>query len=210
VKRKIGIGLIIILNSLFIYVLIFFAILDFGLIVAEFGIDRGREVANFTTYEILEKLLFFSIIVISLNYFLLRKLIVNNHPFFTSLAITSFGIMVFVPFLIYARSNFLDNQISVTYLSDYLDKKTIKDFYIIQKEDTLHVEKKDQFLNEIGYAKYQQVVWKFQKNTKLLIKHNDGSTEIIFTNGQLFGEYKGKYFRTDKNVISRFTENYLK
>lgn len=208
-KRKIGIGLIIILNSLFIYVLIFFAILDFGLIVAEFGIDRGREVASLTTYNILEMLFFLSTIVILLNYFLLRKLIVNKHPFFTSLAITTFGIIVFIPFLIYARSNFLDYQISVTFLSDYLDKKTIEDVYIIQKEDTLHVNKKDQFLNEIGYASYQQGLWKFQKNTKLLIKHHDGSTEIIFTNGQLFGDYKGKYFRTDKNVLSRFTENDL-
>ncbi len=195
---------------MFIYVLIFFAIFGFGIIVASFGIDRGSEVVNVTTYQILEKLLFFSIIVLLLNYFLLRKMIVNKRPFFTSLAITTFGIIVFIPFLIYARSNFLDHQIRVTYLSDYLDKKTIKDVYIIQKEDTLHVEKKDQFLNEIGYANYQQGVWKFQKKVKLLIKHIDGSTEIIFTNGQLFGEYKGKYFRTDKNVISRFAENDLK
>ena len=205
-RRKIGIGLLIILNLTFIYVIIMGAILSYGIIVAPLGQDRGLEIANLTTNEILIKLSVISIVVLFINYFLTRKMIRNNRPFLTSLTVTVIGIIVFIPFLLSARQSFLDNQNGTTQLQHYLDRQTISEAQIITHTDTIQVEQLDDFIREIGFAKYKRGPWKYAKTIKLMFKRTDGSKDSIFTNGQMFGAYKGKYFSTDQNVIDKYID----
>ena len=77
-KRKISIGLLVILNLSFIYVIIIGAVLSFGLIVAPLGEEKGLEFANQTTNGILIKLTVLSFIVFLINYFLTKKMILTK------------------------------------------------------------------------------------------------------------------------------------
>ncbi|MBM3454959.1 MAG: hypothetical protein FJX80_07405 [Bacteroidetes bacterium] len=205
-RRKIGIGLLIILNLTFIYVVIMGAILSYGIIVAPLGQDRGLEIANLTTNDILIKLYVISTAVLLINYFLTRKMIVNKRPFLTSLTITVIGIVVFIPFFLSARQSFLDYQNGTTQLQHYLDRQTITEAQIITDTDTIQVEQLDDFISDIGFAKYKRGPWKYAKTIKLMFKRTDGSKDSLFTNGQMFGAYKGKYFSTDQNVIDKYID----
>jgi hypothetical protein len=205
-RRKIGIGLLIIINLTFIYVIIMGAILSYGLIVAPLGQDRGLEIANLTTNEILIKLSIVSMIVFLTNYFLTKKMIANKNPFLSSLTVTLIGIIVFIPFFLTARQSFLDYQNGTTQLQYYLDRQSITEFKIITHTGTIQVEQLDDFIRDIGFAKYKRGPWKYAKQIKLMFKRTDGSKDSIFTNGQMFGAYKGKYFSTDQNVIDKYLD----
>lgn len=205
-RRKIGIGLLIILNLTFIYVLIIGAILGFGLIVAPLGQDRGIEIANLTTNDILTKLTNMSIVVLLINYFLTKKMVANKKPFLLSLTITVIGIIVFIPFFISARQSFLVYQNGTTQLQHYLEGQTITKAQIITQYDTVQVEQLDEFIRDIGYANYKRGPWKYVKKIKLMFKRTDGSIDSIYTNGQMFGAYKGKFFSTDQNVIDKYLD----
>jgi hypothetical protein len=172
-RRKIGIGLLIILNLTFIYVIIMGAILTYGLIVAPVGQDRGLEIANLTTNDILIKLAIVSMIVLLINYFLSKKMIVNKKPFLTSLTVTVIGIIVFVPFFLSARQSLLDYQNGTTQLQHYLDRQTITEAQIITHTDTIQVEQLDDFIRDIGFAKYKRGPWKYAKKIKLMFKRTD-------------------------------------
>lgn len=203
-KRKIGIGLLIILNLTFIYVMLMGAGLTFGLIVAPLGQDKAHEIANTATNDILIKLTIVSLITFLINYFLAKKMIVNKKPFLTSLTVTVIGVIVFMPFFLSSRQSFLDYQNGITQLQHYLDIQTITESQIITDSDTIQVEKLDDFIRDIGSAKYKKGPWKYAKTIKLIFTRTDGSKDSIFTNGQMFGAYKGKYFSTDQNVIDKY------
>jgi hypothetical protein len=113
-KQKIGIGLLIILNLTFIYVIVMGAMVRFALIVAPLGQDKGLEVASRTTNDILINLSIISVVVLLINYLLTKKLIRIKRPFFMSLAITFIGIIVFIPFFLSARQSFLNYQNGTT------------------------------------------------------------------------------------------------
>ena len=183
------------------------AILSYGIIVAPLGQDRGLEIANLTTNDILVKLTVISIAVLLVNYFLTKKMIANKKPFFLSLTITVIGIIVFIPFFLSARQSFLDYQNETTQLQHYLDRQTITEAQIITHTDTIQVEQLGDFITDIGFAKYKRGPWKYAKTIKLIFKRTDGSKDSLFTNGQLFGAYKGKYFSTDQNVIDKYMPN---
>lgn len=180
------------------------AVLTYGLIVAPLGQDRGLEIANLTTKDILIKLTIVSIIVLFINYLLTKKMILNKKPFLTSLTVTVIGIIVFIPFFLSARQSFLDYQNGTTQLQHYLDSQAITEAQIITHIDTIQVEQLDDFITDIGFAKYKRGPWKYAKTIKLIFKRTDGSKDSLFTNGQMFGAYKGKYFSTDKNVIVKY------
>ena len=203
-KRNIGIGLLIILNLTFIVMIIFEARLAFGLIVAELGQDRGLEVANLITNDILTKLAVASILVLLANYFLTKKIIECKNSFLISGTVTVIGVILFIPFLLSAKQSFLDYQDGTTKLQQYIDRQTIKESQIITHTDTVSVEQLDDFIRDIGYAKYKRGPWKYGKKYKIMFKRTDGSADSIFTNGQMFGAYKGKYFSTDRNVIDKY------
>ena len=126
-KQKIGIGLLIILNLTFIYVIVIGAMIRFGLIVAPLGQDKGLELAIRTTNDILINLTIISVAVLLINYFLTKKVIGIKRPFLMSLTITLIGIIVFIPFFLSARQSFLNYQNGTTQLHHYLDSRTIAD-----------------------------------------------------------------------------------
>ena len=205
-KRKICIGLLVILNLTFIYVIIMGAVLSFGLIVAPLGHEKGLEVANQTTNDILIKLTVLSFIVFLINYFLTKKMILTKKPFLTSLIITVIGIIAFTPFFLSAKQSFLNYQNGTTQLQHFLDRQTITEIQVITHSDTIQIEQLDEFIADIGSAKYKRGLWKYAKKMKLIFKRIDGSKDSISTNGQMFGAYKGKYFSTDQNVINQYME----
>ncbi len=183
------------------------AALTFGLIVAPLGQDRGLEVATLTTNEILIKLCIASMLVLTINYFLTKKMIESKKPFLISLTVTVIGIIVFIPFFLSARQSFIDYQNGTTQLRHYLDRQTITGAQIITHSDTIQIEQLDDFIRDIGYAEYKSGPWKYAKKIKLVFKQTDGSKDSIFTNGQMFGPYKGKYFSTDRNIIDKYIDN---
>ncbi len=203
-RRKIGIGLLILINLTFIYVIVMGAIFSYGIIVGDLGEDRGLKVANLTTKHILIKLSVISIVVLLINYFLMKKMIENKRPFLTSLTLTVFGIIVFIPFFLSARQSFLDYQKGTTQLQHYLNRHTITEVQIFTHTDTIQIEQLDDFIRDIGFAKYKRGSWKYAKTIKLMFKRKNGSKDSLFTNGQMFGAYEGKYFSTDQNVIDKY------
>lgn len=182
------------------------AILSYGLIVGPLGQDRGLEIANHTTNDNLIKLALISTVVLLINYVLTKKVIVNRKPFLTSLIITLIGVIVFIPFCISARQSFLEYQNGTTQLQHYLNKQTISEAQIITHTDTIQVKQLEDFIIDISLARYKRGAWEYTKDIKLLFKRTDGSKDSIFTNGQMFGAYKGMYFLTDKNVIDKYID----
>lgn len=182
------------------------AILSYGIIVAPLGQGRGLEIANLTANDILVKLTVVSMVVLLINYFLTKKIIANKKPFLTGLIATVIGIIIFIPFFIFARQSFLEYQNGTTQLQHYLDRQTITEAQIVTHTDTIQVEQLDNFIKDIGFAKYKRGPWKYAKKIKLMFKRTDGSKDSIFTNGQMFGAYKEKYFSTDQNVIDKYLD----
>lgn len=111
-----------------------------------------------------------------------------------------------MPFFISARKSFLDYQNGTTQLQHYLNGRTITEAQIITNTDTIQVEKLDDFITNISFAKYKRGSWKYTKTVKLILKRTNGSKDSIFTNGQMFGAYKGKYFSTEQNVINKYID----
>lgn len=206
-KRGLGIGILIILNLTFIYVIIIGANLSFGFAEMPFGDQSGLKTLNYTTKIILIKLSPVAIAVLSINYILIKKMIGIRNPFLLSLTVTFIGIIVFVPFFLSARQSFINYQNGTKQLQDLLFKETIIEAHIITSRDTIKVEKLDDFLTDIGSAKYRRGIWKYAKKFKLMFKRSNGSIDSIFTNGQLFGGYKAKYFSTNTNIIEKYLDN---
>lgn len=182
------------------------AVLSFGFIVTPLGQEKGLEVANQMTNDILIKLTVLSIIVFLTNYFLTKKMILNKKPFLTSLIITVIDIIVFTPFFLSAKQSFLDYQNGTTQLQQFLDRQTITGVQVIIHSDTIRIEQLHEFITDIGSAKYKRGPLKYAKKMKLIFKRIDGSKDSISTNGQMFGAYKGKYFSTDQNVVDQYLE----
>jgi len=106
-KRNLGIGLLIILNLVFTYIIIWGTILSYGIIVAPI---TDVEVVNNVTKEVLTHLFLLSVVALALNYLLLRKLIVSKNPLKISLLIVLVSIIIFLPFFLNARHSLLDYQ----------------------------------------------------------------------------------------------------
>ena len=133
-------------------------------------------------------------------------MILTKKPFLTSLIITVIGIIAFTPFFLSAKQSFLNYQNGTTQLQHFLDRQTITEIQVITHSDTIQIEQLDEFIADIGSAKYKRGLWKYAKKMKLIFKRIDGSKDSISTNGQMFGAYKGKYFSTDQNVINQYME----
>lgn len=206
-KRKTGIALFIILNLAFIAVIIQAVALSYGVIVAPLGQERGLEVAGQITNAIVMRLSIFSVVMLLVNYFLIVKMIAGKKPFLTSMLSTAVGIIIFIPFFISARQSFIDYQNGTTMLYHYLEQQTISEASIITLTDTIKVKQRDNFIRDIALAKYKRGLWKYAKTMKIIFKRTDGSKDSLFTNGQMFGAYKGKYFFTDGNIMDKYLAN---
>jgi hypothetical protein len=86
------------------------AMMSFALIVAPLGHDKGFEVANRTTNDILINVSIASVLMLLVNYFLTKKMIGSKRPFLISFTIMLIGIIVFVPFFLSAKQSFLNYQ----------------------------------------------------------------------------------------------------
>jgi hypothetical protein len=109
-RRKIGIGLLILLNLTFTWIISLRAVLAFGLIVLPLEREIALEITKSTTQEVLIEITVFSGIVFLINFLLFKKLVLNKKPFLTSLILTLIGIVVIISFFISARQSFLDFQ----------------------------------------------------------------------------------------------------
>lgn len=204
-KRKIIIGLIIILNLTFVLTFIMIAIFGYGLIVAEVGIESGLEIAYQVSIKILIYLVVIGIIVTIANYFLFNKLKLNQKPILTSIFTTLAGIIIFTPFFLNAKQSFLNYQFNTTKLRHYLEYQEIEDAHIIfYSKDTVKVDQLNDFIEDIGSAKYKQGSWKYIKTINIILKMKNGLTENIYTDGEIFGAYKGKFFYSDKDIIKKY------
>ncbi len=106
-KRYAGIGILIILNLVFTYLIIWGAMLSYGIIVAPGG---DMEVTNNVTKEVLTQLFFISLIPLSINYLILRKMVLSNKPLILSFVIVLCAVLIFVPFFLSARQSLIDFQ----------------------------------------------------------------------------------------------------
>jgi hypothetical protein len=159
-KRKIGIALLIVLNLIFLFLIIGFAISSYGIIVQASGEVRGLVIANRTTTKIL---IFASIIVISavlINYIILKKLILNKKPFISSCIVTLICVLIFIPFLLSERQSFIEFQKSSNFLDDYYNRFEITKAFVITSADTIEIRNIKDFTFKIGCARFKSGVWK--------------------------------------------------
>lgn len=200
-KQKIGIGLLILLNVGFTYLLVIEARLYYGFI----SIPLGKEIklTTFTSYDstLIVGVTFWSIIAFLINYFLFKKMIMSKKSFLISFVITIIGVSISIPDSLSARESF--HKSSEIQLQNYLNKETINEVQIITNSDTIQVKEVNNFITDIGAVQYQRGIWKYAKKTKIMLRYTDGGLDSIYTTGRLF-EYEGKYFLTDKDIIEKY------
>jgi hypothetical protein len=203
-RRNIGIGLLVILNLTFVYTIVMGVTLIYRFIDVPSRQYSGDGIIDQTTKVILTAMTIVSIIIFTINYFLIKRIIEHSKPFLISLIVGVSSIIVITPYFISARQSVLDYQAGIVQLQHYLDQPTITAAQIIMNKDTIQIQQLDVFLNDIGLAKYRRGPWKFAKKIKLKFERTDGSNDSITTNGEMFGPYKGKYFRADQNVLEKY------
>lgn len=199
-KKKIGIGLIMLTNIAFLYLIIMMGILSFGLITAPLDIERGSEVLREVTSKDLYYLSIFSILNFLVTYIILLKLVENKYSIKISLIVTIIGIILFIPFFLSSRFSFINYIEGNTTLNKYIDEKNINEVRINNKQIT----DIDNFINDIGNAKYKKGVWKYAKKWKIILYYKNGTKDSLYSNGELFGAYKDKYFFMDENIIAKY------
>lgn len=178
--------------------------LSFGLIVVHLGPENALKVANKTTFEILIWVFVLGLFASGLNYLIVKTLVVNKKPLCTSLLLTGICIILFLPILFWGRQKFITYHNGSMQLKNYLDTSSISEAQIITHSDTILVDQLNNFLEDIGSAKYNRGLLKYGKTFKLKFKFVDGSIDSISTNGEIFGEYQGRVFIADSNVIVKY------
>lgn len=203
-KRKIGILLLILVNSLIIWIIVLGIIFSFGIVVQSFDFVRGPEIVNYIVSTLLLKFTLVFTLSILLNYLIIKILINARKPIVKSLIIALFEVLIFFPILISNRNNFIKNQLVSTSLNKYLDIGAVVQTFVISQKDTICINKQKEFLSKIGEAKSKRGIWKFGKKKKIVFIYRNGMKDSIYTNGNIFGEYKKLWFFTDYNVIDQF------
>lgn len=203
-KRKIGIALLIVLNLIFLFLTIGFAISSYGIIVQSAGEARGLIIVNRTTIKII---IFVSIITIStvlINYVILKKLILNKKPLISSCIFTMTVVLIFIPFLLSERQSFIEFQKSSDLIGHYYDRFDITKAIIITSRDTIEIKNINEFTFKISGAQYKSGLWKYMKTMKIIYIYKNGNKDTIPTNGQIYGPFKGKYFVSEQNEIEKY------
>jgi hypothetical protein len=199
-KRKIGIGFLIGLNFTFVLILIMLAI--FTYVLSESSLQEPA-----LTNDILLKAAVLSSFVCAVNYLLLHKIILIKKALLKSCLIVAMGIIVFSPFFISARQTLLNYQNKATQLQQYLNTQTIIGVQIITHTDTIKVSEVHSFVSHIDSATSLRWPVKYAKSIKLIFEHSNGQKDTLLTNGQIFGPYQGKFFKTEINVIDNYLRN---
>lgn len=205
-KRKIGFFLILLINCFHVLLIIYAAVLSFGLIVAPLGEIQGEVSSTEVSKDLFKFILISSIIILVLNYFLFKKLIHSKRSVTFSFLFVFIAVIIFIPFYLSALKSFINYQNGTTQLSHFIDKESITGINIVYYGDTTIVNNLNPFLNEIGTTKYQRGIWKYQKKYKILIDRNNSVKDSIMCNGEIFGPYKGRYFYTNNNFIEKYIQ----
>lgn len=203
-KRKLSITLLILLNLAFVYVAGLWVWLSYGLFVMDVGAERGMLIANEKTAEILMWLVPETIGLFLINSLICWKLIANKKPLFTGLAVTLSEALIIAGFLFYHRQSYINYQRNSTQLFHYFNKRVEVRAEIIKGTGIIEVHPLDEFLDDIGNAKYKPGIWKFSNSVKVILYLEDGTKDSIQSNGQIFGPYDGKYFSTEENVLEKY------
>ena len=206
-NRKTSIALFIIVYIALLYIIIAEAIVHYVLVVAPFKQYHELELADLITGSILIKLCILAIFVLLTNYFYTITIMANKKPFLTRLTITSLVIVVLSVLVFSTCQSFSDYRKATTQLQQYMNGQTITEAEIITKTDTIEVKQLHTFITDIGLAKYKDGPRKYFKTMKVLFTRTDGSKDSLYTNGQVFGSYHGKYFAADSNIMYKYLAN---
>ena len=151
--------------------------------------------------------LFSSLVLLAINFLIFKKMILSKRNLFNSFALIIIGILIFIPFYLNSKKSFVDYQNGTTKLGHFIEKNEIENIKVINQNDTIIIEDRDAFLNEIGRAKYKRGIWKYGKKYKILFEKNGIKKDSILSNGIMFGEFKNKYFEVEKDVIEKYFKN---
>lgn len=202
-KQKIGIALLILLNSGFIYLIMILVYLSYGLINGRSGL-KAVQTANHIGENIFTKVSVLSFLALFSNYLVFRFLIQNKKPILGSLITTLIGIMISIPFFFKERQSYIENQFNQVMLSDYVDSKTISKIQLLTPSDTVPVEYCEEFFQIIGNASYADGMWKYQRSMKIILWKTDGTKDSILSNGDLFELSNGKFFKAKENLVEKY------
>ncbi len=204
-KKKIfGILLLIIINLIFTYFICFYTVLSFGLIVAELGEIQGKVIETKITKEIFQFVSLLSIISVTINFLIFKKLILTKRNLLYSFVLIFVEIFIFFPFYLNSKKSFIEYQNGTTKLWNFINNNDIENIKVINQNDTINIIDIDIFLNEIGQAKYKKGLWKYGKKYKIIFEKNEIKKDSISSNGIIFGEFKNRYFEVENNVLEKY------
>ncbi|AEA42689.1 hypothetical protein [Fluviicola taffensis] len=128
------------------------------------------------------------------------------HRVVITIIITIIGIGFFTPYFLNAKKSFIAYQNKNITLGDYANPRTISQVQLLIKSDTIPLDDSQMFIQMIGKASYQKGIWKYQKSIKILFKNRNGTKDSILSNGELFETSKGKFFKTEENIIEKYLQ----
>ncbi len=119
------------------------------------------------------------------------------------------SLIIYTPFLLSQRTSFLIRQSEPDLLNHYYDRFEIQKAQILTLSDTIDVANLNDFTNEFWRAERVGPL-KYGKTMKIILTNKNGQTDTIQTNGQIFGPFKGEYFKADINLIADYLKYYNK
>ena len=202
-KEKIGIALLILLNSGFIYLLIIFPFFEYGMINGRHGL-KAIETANHVAQSLLKTAILLSSLGLVINYIIFRLLISSKKPLIYGLIVTILGIAISIPFFLNEKQRFIERQYSQIMLSDYIPYDSISEIRLFTSTDTIPIAYYREFVQIIGNASYAEGIWKYQKSLKIMIRKTDGTKDSIISNGELFELSNGKFFKANEDLVEKY------
>jgi hypothetical protein len=201
-KRKIGIIVIIVLNVAALLVMGGLTGATYGIITGSAGRIHAEAATNEVTNEILVRLSYIVALVAALNYWILKTVVFNKKPFVTTFILLILYLIIYIPFLLFQKRAFFKRQSEPDYFNHYYDRFAIDKAIVITPTDTIEIKELNDFTWRL-WAKHTGPI-KYKKTMKLIFINNDGTSDTIPTNGQIFGSFKGNYFKADENIIDDY------
>lgn len=202
-KRKVGIGILIILNLAFLWLIAAVTIFTYGIITGTAGKIHAEASTREITNEILIKISYITTFVSALNYWILKKVVNNANPLRLTCIILIVCLIIFTPLFLSQKRTFFIEQSEQDYLNHYYDRFAISKAIIITPTDTVEIKELNDFTWRLR-AQHITGPLKYKKTMKLIFLNNNGTSDTIPTNGQIFGPFKGNYFKADKNTIDDY------
>lgn len=202
-KRKVGIGILIILNLAFLWFIAVLTIFTYGIITGAAGKIHAEASTREITNEILIKISYIATLVSALNYWILKKVVNNANPLRLTCIILMVCLIIFTPLFLFQKRAFFTRQSEPDYLNHYYDRFAISKAMIITPTDTVEIKELNDFTWRLS-AQHITGPLKYQKTMKIIFVNINGTSDTIPTNGQIFGPFKGNYFKADENIIDDY------